>query len=315
MSRKNRNGQRQAKRPLNLKGIQMSMSIPTDAQAKTAPSAPKPGFVQSASEVKMLDAKCSYQFTRLPSTILESDTSYQRPIDMKRVQRIVDNFDRRLVNPLKVSLRDGHYYVFDGAHTLSVLKEVNKFDNFMVDCMLMHGLTYEDEAYLFALQRGESKEVATAARLKALMLSNDESAADFRTRTELTGFKLAGNGHTSSKGCIGCVAKLWKIYEDNPELYSETLSMLMRLWHGEVWSLGANIIGGLAVFLGVYGSEINEARFMKLVGGADLLTLNRLKDSTARNKDFAYAYAILKLYNKIGGKAALSPYALYERKH
>ena len=53
MSRKNRNGQRQAKRPLNLKGIQMSMSIPTDTQAKTAPVAPKPGFVQSASEVKM----------------------------------------------------------------------------------------------------------------------------------------------------------------------------------------------------------------------------------------------------------------------
>ena len=91
--------------------------------------------------------------------------------------------------------------------------------------------------------------------------------------------------------------------------------MLMRLWHGEVWSLGANIIGGLAVFLGVYGSEINEARFMKLVGGADLLAMNRLKDTTARNKDFAYAYAILKLYNKIGGKAALPPYALYERKH
>ena len=30
MSRKNRNGQRKAKRPLNLKGIQMSMSIPAD---------------------------------------------------------------------------------------------------------------------------------------------------------------------------------------------------------------------------------------------------------------------------------------------
>ena len=53
----------------------------------------------------------------------------------------------------------------------------------------------------------------------------------------------------------------------------------------------------------------------KTFGGADLLTLNRLKDSTARNKDFAYAYAILKLYNKIGGKAVLSPYALYEHKH
>ena len=314
MSRKNRNGKRQGVRPLNLKGIQMSMNIPAEAQEKTATAAPKPGFAQPASEVRMLDAKCSYQFTRLPSTILESDTTYQRPIDMKRVQRIVDNFDRRLVNPLKVSLRDGHYYVFDGAHTLSVLKEINKFDNFMVDCMLMHGLTYEDEAYLFALQRGESKEVATAARLKALMASNDEAAADFRTRTELSGFRLAGNGHTATKGCIGCIAKMWKIYEDNPEVYSETLSLLMRLWHGEVWSLGANIIGGLAVFVSVYGSEINDARFMKLIGGADLLTLNRLKDNSARNKDYSYAYAILKLYNRTGGKGALPPYALYEHK-
>ena len=315
MSRKNRNAQRQVKRPLNLKGIQVSMSLPNNAQEAVIPAGASPHYAQPAGEVRMLDGKCSYQFTRLPSTILESDTTYQRPIDMKRVQRIVDNFDRRLVNPLKVSLRDGHYYVFDGAHTLSALKEVNKFDNFMVDCMLMHGLSYEDEAYLFALQRGESKEVATAARLKALLISNDAAAADFNARTEQAGFRLASNGHTSANGTFGCVAKLWKIYEDGPELYSETLSLLMRLWHGEVWSFGANVIGGLAVFLRIYGSEINEARFMKQVGGADMLTLNRLKDSTARNKDYAYAFAILKLYNKIGGKGALSPYALYEHRH
>ena len=235
----------------------------------------------------------------------------------------VDDELRGLIPPLSAEERKmlEESIVRDGCDTpLTVWEDTivdghNRYDICREHGMLMHGLSYEDEAYLFALQRGESKEVATAARLKALLISNDGAAADFNARTEQAGFRLASNGHTSANGTVGCVAKLWKIYEDGPELYSETLSLLMRLWHGEVWSLGANVIGGLAVFLRIYGSEINEARFMKQVGGADMLTLNRLKDSTARNKDYAYAFAILKLYNKIGGKGALSPYALYEHRH
>ena len=144
MSRKNRNARRQANKPLNPHAVQMAMD--------TSPAADK-----NCAAVRMLDEKCGYEFTRLPSIMLESDTSYQRPIDLKRVQRIVENFDARLVNPLKVSEREGHYYVFDGAHTLAALKEIKKFDNFMVDVMLFHGLAYEDEAYLFALQRGADK--------------------------------------------------------------------------------------------------------------------------------------------------------------
>ena len=300
MSRKNRNARRQANKPLNANAIQLSMPIS------------KP--IKQPTSLRMLDDHCGFEFTAISSKMLESDTSYQRRIDDNRVKRIVENFDSRLVNPVKVSFRDGRYFVFDGAHTLAALKEVNKFDNFMVDCMLFHGLTYEDEAYLFALQRGDSKEVATAARLKALLLSNDERACDFRNRTEETGFKLAANGHTASNGTIGCIAKLWKIYESDPDLLSASLEMLMSTWRGEVWSLGANIIGGMALFIRAYKEDLNTARFLKCVGGADLNDLNRYKDATAKNKDYSYAFAMLRLYNKSGGKGALPPYALYDYK-
>lgn len=303
MSRKNRNARRQGTKPLNTNGIQLSMNMNNN-----------PSPEKNTGVVRMLDDKCGYEFARLPSTLLESDTSYQRPIDMKRVERIVENFDPRLVNPLKISLRDGHYYVFDGAHTLAALKEVNKFDNFMVSVMLFHGLTYEDEAYLFALQRGESKEVATAARLRALMLSNDERACDFRTRTEGAGFRLSSSGRTASKCTLGCIAKLWKIYENDPDLYSETLSVLMSAWHGETWSLNANIVGGLAMFVQVYRNEYNVSRFLKYVGGADLAELNKFKDATAKNKDYSFAFAMFRIYNRIGGNGALSPYGLYDCK-
>ena len=304
MSRKNRNARRQNTQSLNTRPIQLSLDL--------SPAPAKPAA--NSGMTRMLDEKCSYEFTRLTSTMLESDTSYQRAIDLKRVERIVENFDPRLVNPLKVSSRDGHYYVFDGAHTLAALKDVNKFDNFMVDCMLFHGLTYEDEAYLFALQRGESKEVASAARLKALLLSGDDRACDFRSRTEAAGFRLSPSGHTTAKSTLGCVAKLWKIYETDADLYSETLALLMAVWHGETWSLNANIIGGLALFIKTYRKEMNQARFIKSLGGTDITDLNKYKDATAKNKDYTFAFAMLRLYNKAGGKGILTPYALYDFK-
>ena len=297
MSRKNRNARRQANKPLNA--YQLSMPIPQPVSHPTT--------------LRMLDDHCGFEFATLSSTMLETDTSYQRRIDDKRVERIVENFDSRLVNPVKVSFRDGHYYVFDGAHTLAALKQVHKFDNFMVDCMLFQGLNYEDEAYLFALQRGESKEVAMAARLKALLKSNDESAADLRRRTEEAGFQLM-TSRSSAKGRISCIGKLWKIYNNSPELYSDTLSILREAWRGEPWSLTANIIGGVAMFVQVYAGEMNRGRLLKQLSGVDLATLNRLKDDNSKNKDYTYAFAIFKLYNKIGGKGALMPYGLYDFK-
>ena len=295
MSRKNRNINRHANKFLNPQKMQQKISDMAPQQQKA---------------LHMVDEKCGYEFTRLSSIALESDASYQRPIDAKRVARIVENFDARLVNPLKVSNRDGHFYVFDGAHTLAALKEVSKFENFMVPCMLFHGLTYEDEAYLFALQRGESKEVAAAYRIRALILSNNENAGDFRKRTQDAGFRLAP-AHSAATCSIACVEKLWRIYEADPKLYSDTLNLLMECWHGEKWSLTANIIGGMAMFLQVYGGEYKRERFLKNVGGSDLAALNKNKTDNPK-KDYCYAFAMMKLYNKGGGKGALKPYGLYE---
>lgn len=294
MSRKNRNARRQSIYPLNTNCFQLSMQE-----------------VEPVKKLHMVDEKSGYEFTYLSSIALESDTSYQRPIDIKRVKKIVENFDARLVNPLKISNRDGHFYVFDGAHTLAALKEVHKFKNFMVPCMVFHGLSYEDEAYLFALQRGESKEVAAAARIKALILSNDTRAVDFRKRTEDAGFKLS-NSHWSGDGTVACIDKLWRIFDVDSQLYSETLRLLMDCWHGEKWSVAANIVGGMAVFIKTYRNAYNRDRFLKNVGSADLAALNKYRAENGK-RDFSYAYAMLKLYNK-GGRGALEPYGLYEYK-
>ena len=58
MSRKNRNARHQSARPLNIRGIQMSMPG----------SNPEP-----QKKLHMVDEKCGYEFTRLSSIALESD--------------------------------------------------------------------------------------------------------------------------------------------------------------------------------------------------------------------------------------------------
>ena len=117
---------------------------------------------QSQSHVGMMD-----------SSKLELDLTYQRPTDPVRVKKIVETFDPALVNVLKVSVRNGHNYVFDGGHTLAALKMINGSDDFPVLCQIFHGLSYEEEAVLFAKQRGNSKPVGIPYKLRALEVAGD----------------------------------------------------------------------------------------------------------------------------------------------
>jgi hypothetical protein len=76
----------------------------------------------------------NYEYKQINSAFILSDPDYQRTLDVNRVKRIVANFNPNLVNPIKVSLRNGKYYVFDGQHTLAALKMKNNNQNLLVEC-------------------------------------------------------------------------------------------------------------------------------------------------------------------------------------
>src|SRR5699024_11719604 len=67
--------------------------------------------------------------------------SYQRELNIHRVRKIAAAFDPRLLNPPKVSYRSGRYYVFDGQHTIAVLKLLNGGKDLMVRCIVYTGMT------------------------------------------------------------------------------------------------------------------------------------------------------------------------------
>ena len=182
MSRKNKNGKRRNYTPKTYgRDFLTPTPIERAIQEVNKPASPQ---AVAVSDRIACDDKCSYEYKRMPAAWLETDFSYQRKIDSARVERIVNSFDPRLANEVKVSFRDGKFYVFDGAHTLSALKRIHGEDSFMVDCKVYYGLSYEDEAYLFALQSGESNAALFSAMKayfeagnSALVLYNGETSS------------------------------------------------------------------------------------------------------------------------------------------
>ena len=111
----------------------------------------------------------NYEYKQVNSAFIVIDEDYQRELDQNRVKRIVANFNPDLVNPIKVSYRNGKYYVFDGQHTLAALKMRNGGKDLMVECKIYRGLSEADEAILFSEQNGISRQVATNAKLKSVV--------------------------------------------------------------------------------------------------------------------------------------------------
>ena len=76
------------------------------------------------------------------SKFLEVPRSYyQRNLNANRVKRIAAEFDERIANAPKVSYRDGHYYVFDGQHTIAARKLLNNNCDLNIVCKVYSGLT------------------------------------------------------------------------------------------------------------------------------------------------------------------------------
>ena len=120
---------------------------------------------------------CPFDVMMIFSKNLEVPRSaYQRELDPIRVRKIAAEFDERIANDPKVSFRDGHYYVFDGQHTIAARKLRNGGEDLPIRCKVFYGLSELDEAILFAQQTGASAQLTAGARLRALVYGRDPDA-------------------------------------------------------------------------------------------------------------------------------------------
>ena len=244
----------------------------------------------------------------LDAAILERDFSYQRPVNMNRVRQIVSEFDSDLVNILKVSYRDGHYYVFDGSHTLEALRQVNGKEHFPVVCKLYKGLSYEREAMLFAMQTGNSARVGMPYKLRALEQAGDEPTVHFLEVTRNCGFEIAPGERSNKKDTIAAVCKANAVYAMlGEEMYTDMLRLIKKTWDGESWSVSQNMLSGMAIFYKTYG-KFNQERFVsKLSASSRTEILKEASKHPGISPGYQFAYALVTIFNRGGGRGALKP--------
>lgn len=225
----------------------------------------------------------------------------QRKLSPMRVSEILKNYSPMVANPIKVSYRDGKYYILDGMHTRAVMCGINGTDNFPIFCRVYYGLTKEEEARLFATQFGISEAVSMSYRLRALAVAKDPEVLDFIKVTKDCGYAITPGSTVCHNGRISAVCQAFKVYQDlGANDYGRMLKMLHRTWAGERWSVSRYMIGGMARFMKMYKVRANS--FVKALREVKQEDIEKeAMRFSSMSKDGAYATALAEIYDRKTG--------------
>ena len=305
MSRKNRNASRRSYSRVHYKPDHLDPT-PMDRLIEEANRPIRERANVTTSHTTMVNERVGYEYKFLTSTVLETDPSYQRRMNAAQVDRIVAEFNPLLVNAVKVSQRDGHFFVFDGAHTLAALRRIHEGKPFMVECKVFSGMTYQEEAELFALQTGTSRTVSFDYKLRAKLAAETPKEKAFLEATESAGLHLSDVQRSSMRYVIAAKATAQRIFDNyGADLYTDMLRLIVETWDAVEWSLSKPVLNGCAVFLNVYGNEYKRDRFIRKLAYTNADELAAIaRRQNVKDQPRQYAMAILELYNK-GGRGRL----------
>lgn len=233
--------------------------------------------------------------------------AYQRQLNVKRVKQIAKNFDERIANEPKVSQRNGHYYVFDGQHTIAARVERNGGKPLAILCKVYLGLSESDEATLFAQQNGYFADLTAGVKIRALIYAGDPVACKFQKVTESTGIRLDFSQQGGTKR-LACIATAFNEFQKiGAEKYKEALMILLDAWDGAFDSLRAESVSAMCEFVDLYEGEYDRKRMIRRFREYDPINIFRKGRAMGDNMPGykKYLYQVWAMYNGSSVKTAL----------
>ena len=232
---------------------------------------------------------------------LTSGLPYQRPVNPREVERLIREWDGRLLEPVVVSFRDGKFYVVDGQHRIAAMRKMNGGNGVMVNCKVYSGLTYEQEAGLCYKLDKAKKRLSMSQSTNALAQSGmDAETAEIRRLVEGCGFVWALNKRHGKTGEIVSTSALINAYRLlGGEGFSRMLSLMQEAWQGDPRSLTANLLSGMALFVKTYDTEFTDRTFVKRLSQVDPDEVIRRgrADFSTNKAALRFARVILERYN------------------
>ena len=232
---------------------------------------------------------------------LYSGQPYQRPVLDRAVDKLVREWDPRLLTPLVVSYRDGRYNLVDGQHRVCAMRKKNGGKDVTALCRVYHGLTYEQEAELYYMLDQTRGKLRLGHATKALVESGaNAEIIDVKQRIEDAGFTWALDRPTGEPFEIAATRAVINAYRLlGGAAFSRMLGLIAGAWHGTPSSLKGSIFSGMALFVKTYETELVDQTFIKRLSAVDPdEIIRRGKVDFSTNKAaLRFARVILSKYN------------------
>lgn len=238
---------------------------------------------------------------------LTSGLPYQRPVNPKEVERLIREWDERLLDSIIVSFRDGKFYVVDGQHRIVAMRQMNGGKGVMANCKVYSGLTYEQEADLCYKLDKAKKRLSLSQSTNALAeAGTDAEVAEVKRLVESCGFAWAlGKSHGKTGEIVSTRALMNAYRLLGGPTFSRMLSLVWGAWKGDPRSLTAAVLSGMALFVKTYDTELDDHAFIKRLAAVDPDEINRRgrADFSTNNAALRFARVLLEKYNgQRGGK-------------
>ncbi len=242
----------------------------------------------------------------LSTSQLTSGLPYQRTVKQRRVDEIVREWNDRKLTPVVVSFRDGKFNVVDGQNRIAAMRKMAGGGDVIVPCIVHTGMTYEEEADMYAKLDTDKAPLTPRQHTKALVeAGTDAKITEVKRLAEEVGFTWALTEPTGEPFEIAPIRTLINTYQLlGGEGFTRMLSLLAGAWQGTPNSLKASILSGMALFIKTYETELHDRAFirrMSLVSPDEIIRLGRIETDVG----LRFARIILDKYN--GGGAEL-PY-------
>ena len=234
-------------------------------------------------------------FELAPNKDQVSNQENQRALSMNHVKKAVEDFDLNQINPIKVSRRDGVYYVFNGQHTAEIIAMVSGSRDTPVWCMIYDDLEYVEEADIFANQMKNVKALQPCEIFKANCEAGNSRELLIKALVESYDLKISS---AATPGTIAAVGTLEKIFDKyGYDVLDRVISLIVMTWEGENKSYSSNMLNGVCKLVVAYEDKLKDEVFKDKVGSMSVKELSRIAKER-RAGALGYAEAMLLAYNK-----------------
>ncbi|WP_371787431.1 DUF6551 family protein [Streptomyces albidoflavus] len=192
---------------------------------------------------------------------LRIDEKAQRSLNEKRAIGIANNLVREALGTIVVSEREnGERYIVDGFHRWHVCK-LRDIPTMVAE--VHYGLNQQEEAILFLIKNRESSKPSPLDEYKigltaGLPLFVDTESALLRRNLSM------GSTGVNQVGAVAGVLRITDLY--GPETLERTLAVAEGAWGRTKETWDGMLLGGLGMFLGKHGDDVNDKNLAERVG-------------------------------------------------